>query len=259
VSAPGGAPPPLRALVVDDEPLARELLAKLLAREGVHVVGLCADGLEAIEAIRVKAPDLVLLDVEMPGVDGFDVVEAVGAQAMPPVVFVTAHAEHALRAFQVHALDYILKPISEELFAESFQIVRSRLQSVAPETLERALHALVAEHSREHYRRRFLVRKAERLEVVPVDEVDLLEAAANYVRLHCGDRSYLFRGALGALERELDPAQFQRVHRGLIVRIDRVRTLQRDVDGELVLTLEGGRTLSVLRRYTEPLRRALGG
>jgi two-component system LytT family response regulator len=248
----------LRVLVVDDEPLARELLRHMLTAAGAVVVGECTDGLQAIDAIRMLAPDLVLLDIEMPGIDGFEVIEAVGPEAMPPVIFVTAHGEHALRAFQVHALDYVLKPISAPRFAECFRVARARLHASAPGANETALRSLLAARGREQYRRRFLVRRRDRLVVVGVDEVDLIESAGNYVRLDCGDHASLFRATIASLERELDPSQFLRIHRSLIVRIDRVGCLERDGQGELLAALKNGRCVPVQRRYSEQLRQALG-
>ncbi len=248
----------LRVLLVDDEPLARDLLRHLLVDAGVEVIGECTDGLQAIEAIRLLAPDLVFLDIEMPGVDGFEVVEAIGPEAMPPVVFVTAHAEHALRAFQVHALDYVLKPISAARFAESFRVARARLQTRDPGAAQLALSSLLAARGREHYRRRFLVRRRERLVVIDAAEVDLIEAAGNYVRLEHGSQASLFRTTIANLERELDPAQFLRIHRSLIVRIDRVGCLERDGQGDLLAALKNGRSVPVQRRYSEQLRLALG-
>ena len=251
--------PALRVLLVDDEPLARERLRHLLGGETVSVVGESPDGLHAVEAIRSLAPDLVFLDVEMPGLDGFEVVEAIGPEAMPPVVFVTAHEQHALRAFQVHALDYVLKPIAVARLAESFRIARARLRTLDADALEQALRALLAERSRERFRERFLVRKGERLLVVETGDVDLLESAGNYVRLCSGERSFLFRGTIVGLERELDPARFARVQRGAILRLDAVASLVGEGGGELTAMLEGGRRVAVQRRYAAALRRALGG
>jgi two-component system LytT family response regulator len=246
-----------RVVIVDDEPLARELLRHLIEAAGAEVVGECADSFEAIDTIRRLEPDLVFLDIEMPGVDGFEVIEAIGPAAMPPVVFVTAHAEHALRAFQVHALDYVLKPISAARFAECFRLARTRLLSALPGANESALRSLLAAR-RGEFRRRFLVRRRDRLVVVAADEIDLIEAAGNYVRLECGDHAYLFRTTIASLERELDPGQFLRIHRSLIVRIDRVDCLERDGQGDLLAALKSGRLLPVQRRYTEQLRLALG-
>jgi len=248
----------LRVLLVDDEPLARDLLRHLLAGSGATVIGECSDGLQAIEAIRLHSPDLVFLDIEMPGLGGFEVVEAIGPDAMPPVVFVTAHAEHALRAFELHALDYVLKPLSSERFAESFRVARSRLGTRDPEATRLALRAVLAERGRTEYRRRFLVRRRDRLVVIDAAEVDLIEAAGNYVRLECGDQAALFRATVASLERELDPAHFLRIHRSLIVRVDRVRSLERDTQGDLLAALRSGRRVPVQRRYSGPLRLALG-
>jgi two-component system LytT family response regulator len=249
----------LRVLLVDDEPLARDLLRHLLAEAGVSVIGECTDGLQAIEAIHRLAPDLVFLDIEMPGADGFEVVEAIGPASMPPVVFVTAHGEHALRAFQVHALDYVLKPISAARFHESFQVARARLRTRDSAAVERALRSLLASRGREHhYRRRFLVRRRDRLQVVDASDVQLIEAAGNYVRLEHGDHASLFRATIANLERELDPSQFLRIHRSMIVRIDGVGCLHRDGQGEMLAALKNGRGVPVQRRYCDQLRIALG-
>jgi len=253
----------LRVLIVDDEPLGRELLRHLLASEDVRIVGESPDGISAVEAIRSLAPDLVFLDIEMPGLDGFDVVEAVGPEAMPPVVFVTAHEQHALRAFQVHAFDYVLKPIAAARFAESFRVTRARLRSrdagATRIAMSRALRLMLAEHGRERFRERFLVRRGERLLVVEAADVELLESAGNYVQLHCGERSFLFRATIGGLESELDPTRFLRIHRGAILRVDAAASLVNEGDGELTVVLKNGRRAAVQRRYAAMLRRALGG
>ncbi len=252
---PGPSSP--RVLIVDDEPLARELISHLLRHDGVEVVHECADGLQAIDAIRSLAPDLVFLDIEMPGLDGFDVIEAVGPAAMPPVVFVTAHAEHALRAFEVRALDYLLKPFSAARFHDTFELAQARLRTMDPAALQAALLSLLASRGREGARRRFLVRRRDQLLVIDAGDVELLEAAGNYVRLVCQERAYLFRATIASLAVELDPAQFLRVHRAAIVRIDRVTALERRGSYEEAM-LRSGRRVAVQRRYAEALRRALG-
>ena len=250
---------PPRVLVVDDEPLARQQIRSLLAGHPVAAIDECGDGIAAVEAIRGLQPNVVFLDVTMPGTSGFDVVEAIGVDRMPPVVFVTAYHEHALRAFEAHAVDYLVKPVCEERFADAFRRALERDRGRGSGALAGALQALLLELAPKSYRRHFLVRRTDRYVVVAAQDVDHIEAARNYVRLHVGDKAAFFRATFGSLEEQLDPRVFVRIHRGLIANVERIAHLERGPRGELTAVLRGGRQLAVHRRYAGELKARLGG
>lgn len=251
----------LRVLIVDDEPLAREGLRMHLAQEpDVTVIGESADGVEAVDAITQLDPDLVFLDIQMPGVDGFGVIERVGIERMPAVVFVTAYDEFALQAFEAHALDYLLKPFDEERFRRALERARTQLRGRARRNLEERLLRLIdARTTRSEYIERLVVRSSGRILILRVDDIDWIEAAANYVRLHVGGKSYLMRETMSGIERKLDPARFVRVHRSTIVRIDRIRELEPLFQGDYLIVLQDGSRLTSSRGYRSSVQRILEG
>jgi len=261
---PGGTTPPapLRVLVADDEPLARDCVRLALAGEpGVEVVAECGDGLEAVAAIGRVRPDLVLLDVQMPGLDGFGVVEQVGPDAMPPVVFVTAYDAHAVRAFALHALDYVLKPFTDDRFRDALRHARHQLALAREGELAARLAALLGERraaasgSGSPWAERLLVRRGDRLAFVDVAEVDWLEAAGNYVRVHAGAHQDLVRMTLAGLLERLDPAVFARIHRSAAVNLRRVRELEPWFGGDWRAVMADGRQLRVSRNFREGVLR----
>ncbi|HEY0159779.1 MAG TPA: response regulator [Thermoanaerobaculia bacterium] len=241
----------IRVLIVDDEPIARRGIRQRLRGEAdVEVIGECGDGAEAIDAITELAPDLVFLDIQMPEVGGFDVVEAIGVARMPAVVFVTAYDEHALRAFDVHAVDYVLKPIDQHRFRTAVERARRRLAH-APGQHDRRLAAALGELGRpaQHYAKRLAIKGDGRVILVDIDEVDRLETAGNYVEVHSGARHHLVRETMASLEARLDPARFVRVSRSSIVNADRVRELQPMFSGDFVVVLRDGVKVAGSRRY----------
>jgi two-component system LytT family response regulator len=241
----------IRVLIVDDEPIARRGIRQQLRGEtGIEVIGECGDGAAAIDAITELAPDLVFLDIQMPEVGGFDVVEAIGVARMPAVIFVTAYDEHALRAFDVHAVDYVLKPIDRHRFRTAVERARGRLTH-APGSLDRRIAAALGELGRPapDYAKRLAIKGDGRVILVDVDEVDRLEAAGNYVEVHSGSRHHLVRETMASLEARLDPARFVRVSRSSIVNADRVRELQPMFSGDFVVVLRDGTKVSGSRRY----------
>ena len=282
----------IRTVVVDDEPLAREGLRVRLSREDdVDIVGEAVDGPSAVEAILSHRPDLVFLDVQIPGFDGFDVVARTASTHLPAIVFVTAYDRYALRAFEVHALDYLLKPIAHRRFQDALGRVRRELRrrerdrAAADASYHRAVSAggdadalaTFAERLRRlldardgaslaltggpgteapRYATRFTVRDGERYVLLRVNDVDWAEASANYVRLHVGPRTYQMRMTMSDLERQLDPAQFTRIHRSAIVNLDRVREIRPEWHGEYEVALVTGATLRLSRGYRD---RLLGG
>lgn len=237
------------AVIVDDEPPAREKLRTLVREDDrVRVVGEAGSGEEAVEVIERIHPDLVFLDIQMPEMDGFGVLEALEVEPFPRVIFVTAHDEHAVRAFQVRALDYLLKPVDPDRFAEALERV---LESVGDHS--DPLGAL--EELPRHRRRleRFLVRKRGQIFLVPVETVDWISAAGNYVKLHVGEDTHLVRGTLKELEERLPPDGFARIHRSTIVNLDRITAFHPWSHGDWLVVLEGGRELRLSRRYRDRL------
>jgi two-component system LytT family response regulator len=248
---------PLWVLVVEDEVIARRGLCKQLgAVPRVEVVGECSNGPAAVKSIRDLRPDVVLLDVEMPGMDGFGVIDAVGVEQMPPVVFVTAFAEHTLRAFDVHAVDYLLKPIDPEKLTRAIHRARERLTQ-HQEVVGR-LSALLADiKSGADDSDRIAIKSGNRLIFVRTAEIDWIGAADNYAELHVGAEVHLADETLSSLEARLAPARFARIHRSRIVNLSRVRELRSLPHGEYELVLEDGTRLCSARGYRERLRRLL--
>jgi two-component system LytT family response regulator len=249
----------IRTLIVDDEPLARERLAGLLAAESdIEIVGQCRDGEEAVRAILEQTPDLVFLDIQMPQLNGFEVIEAVGSEKMPLVIFVTAHDQHALRAFQVRALDYLLKPFDRERLRDALQRARKQVDRADSGEIGRRLLALVKDLRRDQPRTdRLVVKSGGRLFFLRADEIDWVEAAGNYVRLHVGSTSYLLRETMNAIEGRLDPEKFFRIHRCRIVNMERIQELQPWLNGEYAVLLRTGTRLTLSRGYREKLQERL--
>lgn len=238
---------------MDDEPWARTRLATLLSAErDFQIVRSCAGGDEAIEAIATLAPDVVFLDVQMPEVDGFDVIDAVGADAMPLVVFATAHQDYALQAFDAAALDYLLKPFDEERFSRALQRVRKEVQSSTRtgDGLRRLMHAARRER---RYLQRAVVSSAGKVVFLKVGDIDWMEASGNYVTFHVGRETYLLRETLAALDAKLDPDQFVRLHRSAIVNIERIREISPWSRGEQVAVLQDGTQLTIGRAFRQRL------
>jgi len=250
----------LRTVIVDDEPLARERLANLLsAEQDIEVVRQCRDGEEAVAAIDQLSPDLVFLDVQMPALNGFEVIEAVGPDKMPLVIFVTAYDQHALRAFQVRALDYLLKPFDRERFQEALQRARAHIQRDETGDLGRRLLALVKDLRRDQPKTdRLVVKSGGRLFFLRTDEIDWIEAAGNYVRLHVGTTSHLLRETMNSIEARLDPEKFFRIHRSRIVNMERIQEMQPWLNGEYAVVLRNGTRVTLSRGYREKLQERLG-
>jgi two-component system LytT family response regulator len=247
---------PLTMLLVDDEPLAREGLRMLLSGDAdVAAIYEAKDGSEAVRAIRDLRPDLVFLDVQMPEMDGFQVVREIGADHMPAIVFVTAHDEHAIQAFEINAIDYLLKPVSRERFTRALARAKSRLGSrPADETSRKIVSLLESLAAPPRYLKRLAVRSAGKTIFVEMKDVDWIEAAENYAQLHVGRSAHLVHVAMNTLEKSLDPEIFLRVHRSAIVNIARIRDLQPASHGEYMLTLTNGVRLQSSRTYNEKLK-----
>jgi two-component system, LytTR family, response regulator len=246
----------IRALIVDDEPLAREGIRMRLAQEpDIAVIGECSNGRQAVTLIERDSPDLVFLDVQMPKLDGFGVIAAIGARRMPQVIFVTAYDEHALRAFEVHALDYLLKPIDGARFLEALARARSRIRG---HELQEQLQALLASiKSEKRYLARLSIKTGGRILFLGVDEIDWIEAADNYVLLHAGRDSHMLHTTMNSLEDRLDPGAFLRIHRSTIVNLQRVKELHPMFHGEYRIILKDGTELASGRSYRSKLQRLL--
>lgn len=235
----------LRVVYADDEPLARQRLQDLLAREeDVEIVAACENGDEAARVILREEPDIVLLDVQMPGLDGFEVVEALGDEAAPAIIFVTAYDEFALQAFEAHAIDYLLKPVVPERFSAAMERARAQVRHIrrggAPPDLGALLDTVTEVTG---YPERIVVRVAQRLILVRVDTIDWIGADGNYAVIHVGKQTHLLRETMSRLERRLDPRRFMRIHRSRIVNLERVREIQSLSSRTFVFVLEDGSKL----------------
>jgi two-component system LytT family response regulator len=232
----------MRAFVVDDEPLSRSNLTTLLARDPqIELVAECSGGRDALDQIRKQKPDLVFLDVEMPEVDGFDVIEMLGSETPRAVVFVTAYDKYAVRAFESGALDYLLKPFDDARFFRALQRAKDRLGEIPSRARPGTLP----------------IKSAQGISFLRVSEIDWIEAADYYSRLHFGKATHLLRRSMSDLERELDPSAFCRIHRSTIVRIDLVRGLEPGEQGDYDVVLDDGTRLRCSRRYRQRLQTAL--
>ena len=263
---------PVRVLVVDDEPLARMRIEDVLAGiEGAQVVGTAANGIEAVEQIRALKPDLVFLDVQMPGKTGVDVVREIGPERMPPTIFVTAFDQFAVQAFDVAAVDYLVKPFDDERLEAAFERARSRraLEGLG-QLREKLLQVLQSpttgavngpqdpRTSDAPYLTRVAVESRGKIQSIPVDQIDYIVQSGPYAELHSNGRRHLIREAMQTLEERLDPSKFMRIHRSMIVRLDLVEALHRGTGGDYEVQLKGGTRVRVSRSRREALERWLG-
>jgi two-component system, LytTR family, response regulator len=246
---------PLRALIVDDEPLARDHIADRLAHEEhVEIAGFAEDGDAAVEQIRALKPDLVFLDVQMPGRTGVQVVEALLDEGMPATIFTTAFDQYALKAFELAAVDYLVKPFDDERFSDAFRRAR---RAIELQDLERRTRGLVDMVDKSRYLQRIPVEMRGQMRVVPVDRIDYITAAGPYAELHVGERTFTVRERMQDLEERLDPDAFMRVHRSVIVRLDRIDVMLRSSGGDYAVRLHNGKELSVSRTRREALEQRL--
>jgi two-component system LytT family response regulator len=258
---------PVRTLIVDDERMARKRLRTLLTADAdVDVVGESSNGRDAVAAIQERVPDLVFLDIQMPELDGFAVVQAVGVEQMPVTVFVTAFDQYALKAFEAHALDYLTKPFDRERFQMSLTRAKQQVslrtsarnatattQSTSSDATERLVSLLSEMRRRQEFAERLMVKSAGRVVFLRVDEIDWIDAAGSYVRLHVGRDAHLLHEGITALMARLDPSRFARVHRSTVVNLDRVRELQPWFHGDAIAILRDGTKIQVSRTYRESL------
>src|SRR5258706_5462761 len=252
----------IRVLVVDDEPLARGMVREMLESDPIaEIVGECSNGRDAVNAIKLLSPDLVFLDVQMPEFGGFDVLEFLKQENehLPRVIFVTAYDQYAVRAFEVHALDYLLKPFDRERFMTAWERAKVQLSKDQFDRRDQHIMALLEElKAGPRYIERLVVKTAGRVFFLDIKDIDCIEAEGNYVRVHNGPKSYLLRETISGLEAQLDPKEFLRIHRSAIVRIDKIKELQPWFHGEYHVILEGGKQLTLSRNYRANLQEAVG-
>ena len=250
----------IRTIIVDDEPLAREKLRAFLETEAdVEIIDECRDGREALETIEGEKPDLVFLDVQMPEMDGFEVLENLEREGLPTVVFVTAYDQYAIKAFDVHAVDYLLKPFDRERFSQAMGRARADVERQQVGDVKEQLLALLqdVESRRAKYPERLVIKTSGRVVFLKVDEIDWVVAAGNYVRLHAGGESHMLRETMGRLEERLDPEKFLRIHRSTIVNIERIRELQQQFHGDYLVVLKSGQRLTLSRSYRDRIQELL--
>ena len=262
----------IRTLIVDDEPLGRAGMRVLLERDAeIEIVGECATGGEAVAALRAGMPDLLFLDVQMPEMDGFEVLAQAQTERLPVVVFVTAYDQHALRAFEVHALDYLLKSYSDERFEAALKRAKEQIRQNQVQEASARLMALLDSQTQGRrraeiatpaeqgtYLTRLVVKSGGRVFFLKTNEIDWIEAADYYVYLHAGAKAHLLRETMNELEKQLDPAKFSRIHRSTIVNLDRIRELQPHVHGDYAVILQNGAQLKLSRSYRPKLECLLG-
>lgn len=251
--------PLIRVLLVDDEPLARAMMREMLQGDSqIEIVGESVNGREALEAIRNHAPDLLFLDVQMPELGGFEVLASLDQGKVPYVIFVTAYDQYAVRAFEVHALDYLLKPFDQERFNISWQRARARILRERNGMDQRILALLEDLKAGNKYLERLVIKAGGRIYFLDTNDIDWIEAEGNYVSVHSGKKAHLLRETISSLESQLDPKKFVRIHRSSIVRIASIRELQPWFHGEYRVNLHNGTQLALSRNYRDKLQEALG-
>jgi len=256
----------IRTLIVDDEPLARRNLRVLLERDAqIEILEECRNGREAVKAIKNLSPDLIFLDIQMPEMDGFDVLAHVGPEQIQAIIFVTAFDQYALKAFDVHALDYLLKPFDDERFARALERAKSQISAREIDKLSKRLFALLEERESERkgstqeekYLTRLMIKASNRMVLLKVGDIDFIEADGNYAKLHVGRKAHLLREKMHDLEGRLDPGKFVRIHRSVIVNLDRIKEMQPHFNGDYIVVLEDGRQLRLSRTRREHLESKL--
>ncbi len=252
----------IRTLIVDDEPLARRNLRVLLEKDPqIEILDECRNGREAVKAINTLSPDLIFLDIQMPEMDGFDVLAHAGPDHIQAIIFVTAFDQYALKAFDVHALDYLLKPFDDERFAHSLKRAKSQIETREINRVSKRLLALLEEREsvrkdsiqQKSYLTRLMIKVSGRVMLLKVDEIDFIEADGNYAKLHVGRKAHLLREKMHDLEGRLDPAKFVRIHRSIIVNLDRIKEMHPHFNGDYIVVLEDGRQLRLSRSRREAL------
>ncbi len=245
----------IRTVIVDDEELGRDRIQSLLEMQpDVEIVAVCSDGASAVEAIERAQPDLVFLDVQMPGMDGFEVIENLDPTRLPAVVFVTAHEGHAIRAFEIHALDFLLKPFDQTRFEKALERARAQVSRGKAPVIDSRIVSLLEELREERkYPERLIVKSSGRVFFVRTEEIDWVEASGNYVKIHTKAEAHLLRESMKNMEAKLDPKTFVRIHRSAIVNIDRIKELEPWFHGEYIVIMRDGTRLTASRVFSDRL------
>lgn len=251
----------IRTLIIDDVQLARERLKRCLNdHPDVEVVGECDNGEKAVKDIRALSPDLIFLDVQMPALDGFGVLAALKTERMPAVIFVTAYNEYAIQAFEVNALDYLLKPVDCDRLGKAVQRAKAQLSQPAGDDLDSRFRAMLEDlKTGSKFLKRLTIKLTGRTILLPVDEIDWIETYGNYLKVHAGRESHLIRGTMQSLETKLDPEKFVRVHRSVIVNIEKVKEIYPRSNGDQDLVLQNGQQLMLSRNFRDRFFAVLGG
>ncbi len=250
----------IRVCVIDDEPIACRRIQRLLKDDSeIEMIKICNDGEEAVEAIQEFLLDLIFLDVQMPGMDGFEVLKSLKLEVIPHVIFVTAYDRYAIQAFEVHALDYLLKPFDRRRFEEAVKRCKTQIRKDHVRSENRELVALLKEMKNQpRYMERLVIKSRGRVFFLKTDEIDWIEAQGKHVLIHSGQESHLVREAMNNLEAELDPKNFARIHKSTIVNIDRIKQLQPLVHGDFRVILRDATVLTISRRYRQNVDELLG-
>ena len=250
----------IRTLIADDEALARKFIRRMLKDDhDVEILGECSNGKETVAMIRKENPDLVFLDVQMPEMDGFAVLEAIGIESLPEIIFATAYEQYAIRAFELHALDYLLKPFDQTRFKEAIKHAKERFRSLRQNDGRMQISALLDSiKNKPQYLERLVIKAGGRITFLRTDEIDWIEADDKYVHLHTSKARPMVRQTLTAMEAQLDPAKFRRVHRSAIVNVERIAELQPLFSGEYSILLQDGTRLTLSRNYKDKLFDLLG-
>jgi two-component system, LytTR family, response regulator len=243
----------IRTLIVDDEPLARDRVKRFLRDEtDVQIIGECGNGVDAIKEITDKNPDLVFLDIQMPGKTGFEVIASLNPKKLPTIIFVTAYDQYALQAFDVHALDYLLKPFNRDRIKRAVARAREHVEHKRIGNFDERLNSLIADlRGEKKYLDRLVVKAVGRVFFLKTDEIDWIEAAGNYVKLHIGREAHMIRETMNGIEAKLDPRKFLRIHRSTVVNIDRIKELHPMFSGDYAVILRNGTELALSRNYRE--------
>lgn len=256
----------IRALIVDDEPLARRTIRDLLTADPqVEIIGECGSGIEAVKFICKEPPDLIFMDIQMPGMNGFEALSRIEHERLPAIIFVTAFDQYALKAFEVHALDYLLKPFTDQRFEEALRQAKTNIELREINKLSQSLLALLAEQAgrealtpkRKSFLARFMIRSGGRVFFIKASDVDWIAADDYYIKLHVNDKSHLLRISMNELEEKLDPKRFLRIHRSTIINSDRVKELRQSPGGEYLVVLKNGTELKLSRSRREHLEELL--
>lgn len=250
----------IRVCIIDDEPIACRRIQRLLKDDSeIEIVQICNDGEEAVDAIQQFHPDLIFLDVQMPGMDGFEVLKSLKSESIPHVIFVTAYDRYAIQAFEVHALDYLLKPFDRKRFEQAVHRSKAQIHQSQQKSNNSELVALLKEMKNQpHHLERLVVKNQGRVFFLKTDEIDWIEAQGKHVSIHAGKEIHIVREAMNNLEAELDPKKFARIHKSTIVNIDRIKQLQPLVHGDFRVILRDSTVLTISRRYRQKIDELLG-